>query len=422
MPVESRVGPVVDVPVRKKKPVPVPDSVRESVKAHWEDPNFPGSFSSASTFLKEYIKAGYTEPRLHLQDVMRILGSIPVYSMSLRRRKRFAQRHVDYSTGGINRNWHIDLAYMPEDRGYRYIAVMVDLQDAYLICFPLKTKTAKEFQDGFEKVCRDYKLNGVIESIGTDGGGEFTGNRAYFKSKNIRFIIKAGRSKAFLAEESVQRIKTRLLRLLRQKLSTDWVRWLPSCVAALNHTVSKGLLFMASPADVHDPAFDPYVKALRSLARHAPSPPVEKRQYKPGDTVFLDYPPSPLHKGYDVARGVTYVVKQADTSRRPTLYTLTEIDGTVLHGKSLVKIPTEIIFNCTRIQRVHVAGKYYAHEIHPAPGVEEQDHPIHKILARRTNKKTGEKEALVSFLFWPEKYKTWVPLKDIVSGETGDDK
>jgi hypothetical protein len=196
-----------------------------AVKRLWQKKSFPGSYSSASTFLREYLKAGY-RPKRSLKATMKILAQIPVYSMTLRRQQRFMTRHVDYSVGSVGRDFQADLAHMPAFGPWHYFAVIVDVFDNYLVTFALKTKTAEEFREEFEKAAKKYNMLEGMSTMSTDLGGEFRGNADFFREKGVKLIYRGGRNKAFLAEDYVRIIKTKLLRAVRVHNTDDWVKYL----------------------------------------------------------------------------------------------------------------------------------------------------------------------------------------------------
>jgi hypothetical protein len=85
---------------------------------------------------------------------------------------------------------------------------------------------------------------------------------------------------------------------MRLHVTKDWPKFLGAITSACNHSVNRGLSFYASPSEINDIAFDPYVRMLRSLIRHSKSKYKSVGDiYKPGDYVYLDYPPAPMMKG-----------------------------------------------------------------------------------------------------------------------------
>jgi hypothetical protein len=70
--------------------------------------------------------------------------------------------------------------------------------------------------------------------------------------------------------------------------------------SSINHMRNGGLGYYASPADINDKAYDPYIRELRGLIRYSSDKKFKKpsqESFKAGDYVYLDYPPRPLMKG-----------------------------------------------------------------------------------------------------------------------------
>ena len=82
-----------------------------------------------------------------------------------------------------------DLLYLPDDKGSKYVLVVVDTFDRRIGAVPLKDRTANAVLDGFRELYKSSELS-LPQTISFDGGTEFKGNvLKIFKTKGIGVII-----------------------------------------------------------------------------------------------------------------------------------------------------------------------------------------------------------------------------------------
>jgi Chromo (CHRromatin Organisation MOdifier) domain len=145
-----------------------------------------------------------------------------------------------------------DILYLPNDHGFKYLLVVVDLANHAMDCEPLKSKTSEAVYHAFTVIfSRKYieKPNFLIE---TDPGTEFIGKmNKYYKENNIYHRIgKAGRHRQQGVVENYNKIIGKLLfqkmaidEIETGEVSKDWVNEIPDVVKALN----KHLKHVAKP-------------------------------------------------------------------------------------------------------------------------------------------------------------------------------
>lgn len=138
-----------------------------------------------------------------------------------------------------------DLLFLPNDKGYRYALVVVDLHNKKTDAQPLKTKDSLEVREAFKKIYARTYLD-IPFQIEVDDGNEFKGDvKKYFDQENVRVRVAPPgrhRSQAFV-ERKNQEIGTILLkRMTAQELLTgernnEWTEDLPKLIALMNkHT------------------------------------------------------------------------------------------------------------------------------------------------------------------------------------------
>jgi len=145
--------------------------------------------------------------------------------------------------------YQADLLYMPEDKGYKYILVCVDLYDGILDCEPLKNKAVKDIINAFNNIFkRKYLKQPLI--ITFDLGSEFRGNiEEYFGQLGVRVnYVPTGRHRGVsTVERANQKIASYFFkRMTNQELllgiqDKQWVDELPELVEVLNKYHKKPL-------------------------------------------------------------------------------------------------------------------------------------------------------------------------------------
>ncbi len=145
------------------------------------------------------------------------------------------------------------------------------------------------------------------EKLECDQGGEFTGNRSFFKKEKIFFKIKIGRNKASFAEYGIHLVKTRLFRLLRTLLATNWPKYLEDVVRNINASPNSALGGLR-PVDIEQPWDAPTLDRVIGIPEDIPFDIQEQKQkeyesktgnLKEGDNVYVVFGPSAFEKGYD---------------------------------------------------------------------------------------------------------------------------
>lgn len=141
-----------------------------------------------------------------------------------------------------NMHHQADLLFLPEDEGYRYALVVVDLATHLCDACPLKNKYSSDVKDAFETI---YD-RGIIEMpkiLTMDSGTEFKGEVIkYLKENGIRYRYgkpKRHRQLAVVERTNQYLAKGLFMRMTSQELLTgepsrEWVEELPKFVQYIN--------------------------------------------------------------------------------------------------------------------------------------------------------------------------------------------
>jgi hypothetical protein len=135
-----------------------------------------------------------------------------------------------------------DLLFLPDDNGYKYALVVVDLATHLCDAEPLNSKTSKGVSEALETIYNRNILE-LPETLTVDAGTEFKGkvleflednNVAYrfAKPKRHRQISQAERTNQYLAKGLFMRMTAQ--ELLTGQPSREWVSDLPKFVKYIN--------------------------------------------------------------------------------------------------------------------------------------------------------------------------------------------
>ena len=189
-------------------------------------------------------------------------------------------------------------------------------------------------------------------------------------------------------------IKSRLYRYLRSIFKNDWEQHIQAIVAGINNTANSGIDGLR-PAAINSPIYDDLVREKRggNGQKRKSLPFFKEPALKIDDYVYPDFPGPLFAKGFDPARGMTYQIASIDKKNSPTLYTVKELNGTL------------------------VKKKFYSFQLFPAPDPYSHDWPIEKVLNQRSAGRGRRKhiEYLVKFLDYGDSYNEWVPKDKVVN-------
>ncbi len=140
-----------------------------------------------------------------------------------------------------------DLLFMPNDRGYKYVLVVVDNGTRLIDAEPIKTKESVAVVEAFKKIF-SRGIVAMPKKIEVDEGSEFkSGTAKYFHKHGVKLRVAAtGRHRMqALVEKANQTLGTILHKrmtaqeLLTGAVSREWVKDLPKLIAAVNTYIAK---------------------------------------------------------------------------------------------------------------------------------------------------------------------------------------
>ena len=149
--------------------------------------------------------------------------------------KKIAYNHIDEI-------WSIDLADMIDykisnNKGYRYIFIIIDNFSKYLWAIPLKNKYSQTITNEFSKILTTSKRKPL--KIESDRGTEFYNNifQNLLKSKNIHHYSRFTDKGPSVAERVIKTVRNLLKKPIFLAGNADWISELASVIKQYNNTV-----------------------------------------------------------------------------------------------------------------------------------------------------------------------------------------
>lgn len=272
--------------------------------------------------------------------------------------------------------WQIDLAemqpYARENRGYRYIFVVIDCYSKYVWTRPLKNKTAREISEAMKEVLKDAYY--APKHIQSDHGTEFY-NRYFAKlmeKYGINHYSTYSTKKAAIVERVIRTLKNWLYKKFSFRGKYKWLDILPEITKLYNNT--KHRTIGMKPVDV--------TRQTQISAYSQPKVVPLKFKYHAGDIVRVSRYKGVFDKGYTAnwSTELFKIVKVNATN--PPTYLLEDMNNQPIKGS----------FYEVELQKTKNPDIYL----------------VEKILRRRKNK------IYVKWLGLSNEFNSWIDATDFI--------
>ena len=155
-------------------------------------------------------------------------------------RKNYPTKKIVYNF--VDEIWSIDLADFSDyktsnNKGFRYIFIVIDNFSKYLWAIPLKNKYSQTITNEFSNILSTSKRKPI--KIESDGGTEFYNSifQNFLKSKNIQHYSRYTDKGPSIAERVIRTLRNLLKKPVFEKGRADWLSELPSVVEKYNNTI-----------------------------------------------------------------------------------------------------------------------------------------------------------------------------------------
>ena len=297
-------------------------------------------------------------------------------------RRKFQKRIV--FAKNVDDIWTADLvemrAFSRFNNGFKFILMIIDVFSKYGWAVPLKTKTGIEVTGAFEKL---FKKNKPPAMLWTDKGKEFYNAQLskLLRKYNVKLYSTENEEKSSVVERWNRTIKTWMWKYFTANNTKRYIDILQSLITRYNNTKHRAI--GCTPVVARQPSSyaDVYQKLYKKKSEERAKDPT----FRVGEQVRISKKKNTFEKGFT-------------PNWTEEVFTIVEVKPT--------KPPTYRIQD-TRGEPIE--GSFYEPELQRST---QEVYRIDKIVRKRT-RKGGEKEALVKWKGYDNKFNSWVPISEL---------
>ena len=223
-------------------------------------------------------------------------------------RRKYPTNKIVYNH--VDEIWSIDLADFSDyktsnNKGFRYIFIVIDNYSKYLWAIPLKNKYSQTITNEFSNILTTSKRKPL--KIESDRGTEFYNSifQNLLKSKNIHHYSRYTDKGPSIVERVIRTVRNILKKPVFEKGRADWVSELPSVIKKYKNTIHNSTKM--KPIDASEKSNEKLVYSILKDNRE-----IQKAKFKLGQLV----------RTADIKRVFS---KGDSTNYSYKLYTITEI-------------------------------------------------------------------------------------------------
>lgn len=291
-------------------------------------------------------------------------------------RRNYPRRRVIIK--GLDDLWQADLAdfttYGRENKGFKYILMVIDCFSKYVWASPVKNKSAGDVAKAMRKILQGYRKP---KNLQTDAGKEFYNSsfRQLMQQHDINHYSTYSTKKASIVERVIRTIKEKLYKNFSLRGNYKWVDILPTVTDTYNNT--KHRTTRMKPHDVTRDNEEHLLKTAFNNIKMQGS-----RRFKIGDIVRISKHKSLFEKGY------------------------TPNWSTELFKITKINVTNPATYMLEDMQHKPILGSFYG------PELEKTQHSdvylIEKVLRRKGNK------LYVKWLGLNDSFNSWINKDNIV--------
>ena len=279
----------------------------------YTDPRTPGSFGGVLAW-KRYSDRSTNE-------VKTFLAGQDSYTLHKPRRIRFPRRRT-YSKG-IADLYQADLVDVTNlstyNDGMRYLLTCIDVFSKRAWAIPVRTKSARDVTEAFDKIAIANKMN----MLQTDKGTEFLNStfQTMLRRHGIHFYTSENEDlKASVVERFNRTLKSKMYRYFTHANTRRYLDVLDDLLQSYNNTYHRSIGM--APADV-----GPHNEEAVRDRLYPPKPKSHKWKYRVGDLVRIAVQRRPFKKGYlgEWSREIFEITTRLPTT--PVTYELRDLSG-----------------------------------------------------------------------------------------------
>ena len=297
-------------------------------------------------------------------------------------RKKFPKRHVFASA--VDAIWAADLVEMQsfarENKGYKYILMIIDVFSKYGWAIPLKSKTGLEVANAFQQL---WKTQSPPQKLWTDKGKEFYNKHMseLLRKHSVDLYSTENEEKSSVVERWNRTIKRFMWKYFTANNTMNYIDILPDLIEKYNNTYHRSIKctpsFARAPSSyqhVHDALYNRGGKAVT----------VKKSTFKVGDRVRIFKKKKTFEKGFTPNWTEELFIVSAVRPTKPVTYKIKDLKGE------------------------DIKGSFYQQELQKT---KQEVYRIEKVLKKRT--RNGTKEVYVKWKGYGNDFNSWIPESDI---------
>jgi hypothetical protein len=213
---------------------------RLELKSAYYSPESDVAFSSESALIKKF------KTKISREFIKDWISEQPTHALHRKRDKKFPRlKAFAFETGF----YHSDLsphgnAIAKANKNCHQLLVICDTLTRRLDAILIPNKDATSMINGMKILLKRNK----VRILYTDRGQEYVSKQfeIFLKSRNIQHFLARNIHKAFLAEMSIRRLRTRINKYLEFKKTNSFYKQLPDIVDGLNRQYNRNLRFAAA--------------------------------------------------------------------------------------------------------------------------------------------------------------------------------
>ena len=353
----------------------------------YHDTTNPAAYAGINKLRDEARAAGYDAS---YGDVKKWAVKNEVYTMTKPLRRRFDRPHAP--SPGLDYFWEADLVdfntVSSDNDGYKYILIALDTFSRYAFARPLKTKTPRETATAFKTIVEDNGRRPRY-SVRTDADTEFRGEfEKYLETLSVRHYIARSDIHAAYAERLIKTLRTRLYRAFLNAQKHRWVDILDNVVTAYNASTHRMTGYAPRAVTTDNEGLVAVRQADIRRKNEKKNPRKTPYRYKIGAVVRVGALRRTFGRQYDQKfSGELFKVAQRYRRGVKAVYKLNDWDGDP------------------------ITGAFYEEELAAAAPPRDGRFKVDRVI--KTRGRGRNKEAFVSWLYYPKKFNAWIPYERV---------
>ena len=343
----------------------------------------PGSYGGAERL---YLRAKQLGIPASRQLIKSFLSKQLSYSIHKPVRHKFVRNHT--YVDNIDQQWQADLADMQviakENDGYHYILTVIDILSRFAWAIPVRSKSIKDMLTGFERLVKLARPR-LPKRLQTDKGKEFfnSGVSKFLRDRNIRHFASNSDQKAAVVERFNRTLKTRIWTYFTANDTKRYVDVLPDIVHSYNHTIHRSIGMYPADVDNEAAAQKAWMKLFYRDTSKASSG--ERQALRAGQLARITRWEGEFEKGYLPNWSREHFIVQRRSAHPRAVYKISDTSGEPIEGAFYNTELQAIPQNTLQVERV----------------------------VRRRKTAGGQKEVLVKWRGWADKFNRWIPERTL---------